>query len=364
MNRKHFGVLILIASVAIVLAVVGGQRAGTDSIAGNTAGMPFLPNLVDDLDSVSQVLIDGAGRQRLVSLEREQNGWRVLELGGYAAERAQVNALLIALSEAQIVEEKTANPDFHSRLGVEDIDDAEAAGLELALVAADGTTHSAILGDGYTGGQRYARITDSALSVLIDRDPEVPRDPADWVVGEIVDIASERVQGVVVTHADGERLTLEKATRDDANFAVDGVPDGRELQYDSIANVTGTVLQGLQLDAVEPRAEGEVDALAVVEFTTFDGLVVTVTAEAAVEGENPWLTFAATFNADRANAFAAESEDEPSADAADQESTIDVSAEADAINARLSGWRYRIPTYQYSQLTRRMEDLLQAESTE
>jgi hypothetical protein len=35
-------------------------------------------------------------------------------------------------------------------------------------------------------------------------------------------------------------------------------------------------------------------------------------------------------------------------------------AAAAAINARVGGWRYRIPEYQHGQLTRRWADLLKA----
>jgi hypothetical protein len=45
----------------------------------------------------------------------------------------------------------------------------------------------------------------------------------------------------------------------------------------------------------------------------------------------------------------------PSASAAS-----DPVAAAEAINARVGGWRYRIPEYQHGQLTRRWMDLLKA----
>ena len=39
-------------------------------------------------------------------------------------------------------------------------------------------------------------------------------------------------------------------------------------------------------------------------------------------------------------------------------------AEAALLNERLGGWRFRIPSYQYSQMTRRMNDLLRAPPSE
>ncbi len=77
-----------------------------------------------------------------------------------------------------------------------------------------------------------------------------------------------------------------------------------------------------------------------------------MTAEAG-DDEDPWLWFSASFDADQAAAFAAAADQDPDS------SEADATAEANDINARLSGWRYRIPAYKHSQLTRRMEDLLQ-----
>ena len=370
MNRKNFGILLLLAGIFVILAVVGRQQDNAGPIAGDSAGSPFFDGLADDLDDVEQILIDGAGGERLVSLERVESDWRVVNLGGYPAERSQVSSLLIALGDARIVEEKTANPEFHSRLGVEDIASADAAGIEVALVTAVGDRYSTIIGDRYNNSERYARISGSDQSVLIDSNPDIPTDPSDWVVREILDVDAGRIQRVEIEHADGESLTMRKESPDDANFSVDDVPADRELQYAGVANVTANLLQSLRLDLVEPSPQAAAESLAVVEFFTFDGLVVAATAEAAGENEDPWLSFSARFDSDQALAFAADGTDSDTTDTAEAEDTTrrteesDLRAEADAINARLAGWRYRIPSYQYSQLTRRMEDLLQAEADE
>jgi hypothetical protein len=365
MNRKNFAILFLIAGVVVVLAVAG--RLGNDSgpVGGSSAGEPFLQGLATELDDIGQVLIDGAGGERLVSLERNDQGWTVAELGGYPAERAKVNALLIALGEARIVEEKTADPEYHARLGVEDMASPDAAGLLVSLISTANSRYGAILGAPYSGGQRYARASDSDQSVLVDRDPEIPSEPEDWVFDEILDLAANRIQRVEIAHADGESLVIRKDARSDVDFTVENVPADRELQYPGIADVTANLLTGLRLDQVERRPEAAADPAAVVEFRAFDGLLVQVTAEAATDDDEPWLSFSAGFDSDQAAAFSAAGTDAQDtaadpASAATDISRSDVSAEADEINARLSGWRYRVPSYKYSQLTRRMEDLLRA----
>ena len=359
MNRKAFGILLAVACVFVVLAIVGQGPSDTRPIAGDSVGTLLFPSLTDDLESIDEILLDAAGRERLVTLERPAGRWTVAELDGYEAERSAVNGLLIALAEARIAEEKTADPAFHSRLGVETIDGTEAGGVELTLVAGDGDRYSVVLGDDYGGGQRYVRVANEDLSVLIDRDPEVPENPADWVAAEIIDISADRVQRVEISHADGERVAIAKPARGETNFTVEGIPEGRELQYAGVANATGSLLQGLRLEDVRRRSDDPEEPGATTEFSTFDGLVVTATG--GQDDEDGWLAFSVRFDAAQALAFATEPVTEPIADA---DVATDAMAEAEAINARLADWQYRIPSYQFSQLTRRTEDLLRPDDDE
>ena len=366
MNARTLGILVAAAAILALLAILGQGRGGNSRIAGESAGTLVLPGLGEELEEIREILVSGQGRETLASITRTETGWVVADMDGYPADTSRVNALLIALAEARVVEEKTANPEFHSRLGVESIDTQDAAGIELELVPESGSPYSIVLGDPYGNGQRYVRLADENLSLLIDRSPDVARSAADWVSAGIIDIAGTRVQRVEIAHADGERLVVSKATREDPNFAVENVPDGRELQYASIANVTGNALQGLRLEEVAGAGSDAITQtpLAVSEFWTFDGLVITVTATDG-GGDEPWLTFGARYEVDQALAFSSAPSESVSdtfdnADGGEQNENAIV--EAEAINARLSAWRYRIPSFKYTQLTRRMEDLLRAET--
>lgn len=378
MNRKTFAIL---AAVALALALVAflAERGGdAGSIAGASAGEPLVPGLAENLEAVSTIAIDGAGNERLVTIERIGGQWQVAEQDGYPADPGKVNGLLIALAETRIVEEKTADPNFHQRLGVEAVDSAEATGLQLTLTADGGERFELVLGDAYGSDERYARLAASPQSVLIDRNPDTARDPSDWVEPAILAIPSTRVQRVEIVHGDGERLVLRKDARELTDFTVESIPEGRELQYAGIANVTGSVLQNLNLEDVSRAPETAGEPLATTEFRTFDGLVVTVTATAAEEADGePWLGFAARFDAAQASAFVPPVEAEPdaeanadagidadAADAVDADPNAAIVDEAEALNAKLSGWRFRIPAYQYSQMTRQIEDLLRAPPAE
>ena len=87
-------------------------------------------------------------------------------------------------------------------------------------------------------------------------------------------------------------------------------------------------------------------------WTTFDGLVVT--AVSYTRDDQQWLRFEASTEPSDDAADGAEAED------AAAERGVDAEAEAARINARVAGFEYRIPSYVFGQLTRRMEDLLRA----
>ena len=354
----------VLAAALVVLGAVA-LLAQYDPQPPAPGGGLLLPGLGEDLDRISQVSVVGAGSDPVATLVRSEDGsWSVADKDGYPADAEKVRQTLISLAEARIVEPKTANPDFYDRLGVEDVEDEAAGGLAVTLTGAD-TPVNVIVGDTEGTSQVYIREADQAQSFLVDRNPDAGSETTDWLAPEILAIPGSRMARVTVIHPDGETVSVSKADSDQSNFDVEGIPPGRELQYASVANVMGNVLSNLNLQDVEPRTETD-EPVTVTEFVTFDGLAIT--AESVEREDEPWVALRVEYRppaeepeteddpvqeADVANA-AGEVEDEVEADV---EGT-DVATEALALDQRLSPWRYRIASYQFDQMTRRLDDLL------
>jgi hypothetical protein len=108
----------------------------------------------------------------------------------------------------------------------------------------------------------------------------------------------------------------------------------------------------------------------IVEYRTFDGLVVRVTG--VKRNDESWVSFEASVDAEQAAAAAAAAPAAAASEAgaapaapgapatAPAATTPDPAAEAERINAKVGGWRYKIAGFQYDQMTRRMADLLKA----
>ena len=136
-----------------------------------------------------------------------------------------------------------------------------------------------------------------------------------------------------IKHPDGEAIRIFKAGEDATDFDVADIPAGRELSYSTVANGIGGALNALTLDDVR-RAIDSDDAVATT-FETFDGMTVTVATTR--DDDATWIALSAAGGADDT---------------------------AETLNARWSGWQYRIADYKANLFTRRWEDILKAEETD
>lgn len=382
----------ILAGLAIVLTalVLWTQRTTTPDTGVDTL---LLPALSSRLKALDHVIVTKAGDEPLVAAELGASGWVISNKDGYPADVAKIREPLIALSEAKILEPKTANPDLYSHLGVENVSAADAKGVELTLEGG-GDPLKLILGNREGQKYRYVRRADAAQSYMIDKDPTMPKSATEWLDRLIVDIDPARIQSISVRHTDGETVNVAKTSREDKSFAVADVPKGRELLYPTVADTMASVLKNLQLDDVAKAGDDDGAQTSVTEWRTFDGLVLTATAFR--RGEENWLKFEANYDPELAARFpppaakpsttengdktgaASSSESKATGDTAgsdkpaagtDEAGTaaskappaLDPQAEAARLGERLTGWRYRLSSYQYDQVARRMENLLKAQ---
>ena len=348
-QRALAGLLGSLTVLAIVvgIALFGGRGAGRDE-------QLLLPELKSQLNEVRRVVITGAGNQPIATLERGAELWTVAERNNYPADVGRLRKNLLALAEARIVEEKTSNPEFYERLGVQDLADEGAGGVQLTL-SAEQELASVIIGQAPSGSADYvyARRAAEPTSWLITGQFDLGKTGGEWLDRLLTDIPAERIESVTITHPGEAALRMSRPAKTPANpdddspdkadesaavdaaldFAVEGIPTGRELSYPGVTNSIAVAMADLQLEDVQTRdALGSSPGKPVVaRFVTTDGLVVEASAWQLAGGTR--ITFLASGEGEAGK-------------------------EADALNARLGGWVYTLPTYKTEQFTRRLKDLL------
>jgi hypothetical protein len=318
----------LIAALVVVMGAVLLFMNSTDRSRTENGGDLLLPELKGHINEINRISVSGTDDAGSISILNDGSQWVVLEKGNFPADVGKVREILLELADARAIEQKTSNPERYEQLGVHD------AGTTL-LVEGDGFSYGVIVGNSAQSNYRYARLTDQEQSWLIDKNPDLPSNAGGWLRSDIIDIDASRVRSVSISQTSGEQIHLSKAAAEDTNYAVDNIPEGRELSYPTVANGIGGALNDLELDDVQQGTPADEAVITVVE--TFDGLTITVQSESTDEAT--WIALSAD---------------------ADGEA----SEEAAAINAVVSGWMYKVPDYKANLLVRNWDDILKAEETE
>ncbi|MFK8029732.1 MAG: DUF4340 domain-containing protein [Gammaproteobacteria bacterium] len=355
--------------VILALLAVGAGAAvwfsGLSNEPVEEAVQKLFPNLADNLDAVTQVVVsDAAGAK--VTLDKKNSDWTVKEKKRYFAKRNQVAELVLAVSEARIVEQKTANPEYYERLGVRDIKEPDSNAVLLTLSSAT-DTFSVLLGNasGRMGGSTFVRKPDEATSLLVAPALSAITDADAWLDKAIVDIAADDVQSVKITSG-GKVTEVSKEAIVGSDFKLVGRNDD-ELDQSAVSGLGGG-LAGLTFERALPGAAFAVNDYErkTVTYTLFSGVVIDVTlfsrepSEQTESSDKPpapaqyWLNASARFDEDLAQSFVPQ----PSAvDGAEPKrfrltaaDMADRRAEVEQFNKTRRPWVYKMSAERYSSM--------------
>lgn len=406
MNQKSLLILGALTAAAVAGAFLTTRGGGASEVEGAEKG-PLFPELMADVNAVALMRLR-QGEDEL-ELALEEGEWVLANRGGYPAKFEKAKETVIQIANLEIEEVKTANPSYFEQLGLEG-PTPDGPSREITLLDGTGKTLAAVvLGNGLSRGREAAfvrRVGEDQTYQAKGRVAATSR-LSEWVLTDVIKLPAERVEEVVIEHPEGERLEIGRDPLDPARKPlVVGVPEDRELSYDTVANPILGALASLQFEGVDAAEKIELptDALTKTTFRCDDGLVVAV--ELAQVDETWWARISASHDetfvpqptppqppaddgpseeAEGGGGEAAE-EDAPESEAAEDESLGDGGQEVDPLteaqaayerelqayeaklqaareeatrlNEQHAPWIYALQSYRATNLTKRMDDLL------
>src|ERR1700675_2361226 len=205
MSRQRFIVLL----AAALLAISGALYLSTQrNLARDTHGMPLLPSLANELNTVSELSLRKGSATPAVTIHKQGEQWIVAERANYPADVSKLRKLLLALSDAKIVEEKTSNPANFPVIGVEDPSLPAAIGAEISVTARDGK-HAVIIGKP-VGEGNFARRSGDNLSYSVEPGISFETEPRFWIDSRLLDVAVGGIQRLEVKPAAGPAYTVHR----------------------------------------------------------------------------------------------------------------------------------------------------------
>jgi hypothetical protein len=344
-SRQRFISLV----VAAVLAISGALYLSTQrNLPRDPHGTALLPSLANELNTVTALSVRRGRAIPTVTVHLQSGRWTIAELGEYPADVSKLRKLLLALSDAKIIEEKTSNPASFPIIGVEDPSSPGATGAEISITARDGK-HAVIIGKS-TGEGNFARRAGERTSYIVEPGISFEAEPRYWIDSHLIDIAAGSIQSIEVKPAAGPAYTIHRASAATGagaapgaaagagasaaatagavagagNFVLDGVPVGRKAADPAVLAPSPTTFGGLTADDVTTVGDIDFSKATVAAVTLADGSVITVTG--ATSGDKHWVHLQASKDA--------------------------------ALNAKAAGRAFEIAGYRYDAIFRPLEQLL------
>jgi hypothetical protein len=337
-RRRTLAILGGTALISVLLALWALHEQAAQ-VAPKYQSQEFFPGLASRVREAAHIHIVSKKSGVVDIAFKPIKGWVLPRKSDYPASFEEVNKTLVGLAAMETIEPKTARADWFHFVGL----DAPPKGDGVAITVSDDRGHvladmiagkSEDIGDATGATGLFVRRPNEDQTWLVRAEFEPQADPSDWIDKNVIDIDRTRIQSTVVAQPDGKSYEVRRQKAGDPDFALVPMPAGRELANASAPDNVAAALAGLTFDDVVPSREIDFSGATRLITTTFDGLSVTV--DVVHIGPAYW----AQFDANSASA------------------SPDTGKEARTINARVSGWAYKLPDYKGAQFTTTLESLL------
>ena len=238
MDKKIAGLF----GVAVLLTAVLFQMNSARIEADPQLVFPGLKERLSGLTSIKVQDPNGNG----VSVVKVQDGWVLEGKSRYKVSFSKLSRFLMDFSELKIVEEKTAIPSNHARLGV--AGNGPGAGTRLILSPGE---QSLLVGNDAPSLGSFVRYEDDAQVYLTNKRVDASSDWIDWVDPVVINIEPANIQEVTISTRSAQFLSANR-TEESGEFALQGVPSGRALKYATVADSLSRMLVNVRMQDVAP----------------------------------------------------------------------------------------------------------------
>lgn len=219
MSRQQFIALLIAALVALSAAVFLSTRRNA---AGEVHGQPLLPALSDELNTVTSLSVLKGSKTPAVTVHKQGDEWTVEQRANYPADVSKLRRLLLSLSDAKILEEKTSNPANYSIIGVEDPTKAGATGAQIELVAKGGK-QDVIVGKAAEQGS-FVRRAGEKSSFMVEPAISFEAEPRYWIDTRLLDLSADKIQSIQFKPETGPGYTLRRVSEPAPKAAAPATP--------------------------------------------------------------------------------------------------------------------------------------------
>lgn len=338
-RRRHLAILAGIAFILVVAAIAGLAHQASLSAHPERETL-FFPDLVPRIRQIAHIRVQSKNGTVDVAFV-PQRGWVVTSHDDYPASFDQVRQTIVGLATLRTLERKTAQPAWLPYINLVSPKNG-GGGTEITLFDDKGDVMAALIAgktvdigdpDGATG--LFARHPDEAQSWLLKSVFEPKNQPSDWLEKQVMTVDRARIAEADADPVSGPSYVVRRDTPNEQSFKLTNIPSGREAGDPGAPDGVAGAVTDFSFDDAKPARTfdfSDPTHTARLVTKTFDGLTVTVSVVQL--GSDYWATVSA------------------------EGKGADAQKEARAIDARTTGWAYKLPAFKGQQFMTPLENLL------
>jgi hypothetical protein len=340
MTPRQFAALATVAALSLIAAIlVYSSRAPWSGDAGGNAALA--PNLASDVHSVERINITQGGKT--LSIEKSGDQWLVKSQDGYPASAEKIRTLLIALTDAKLLEPKTKVASRYPVLNVDDpagklsnarlIKIEDASGNTLAEVIAGKekpNSPGAPQAAGQASGGTYVRRPSEEQSWLASTSIVGGTALKDWTAPRVFETETEKIKDLTVEIQGEAPYTIKRTA--EGNHELAAVPAGKKIKYVNMVDNIIEAASFVDFERVRKTTGTTGGEVGTVKFDTDNGLKIALKVRRDKDGA--WVTIDATGEGE-------------------------AKTTADDIKTRTAGWEFEILPSKADTMLKKQGDLLE-----
>ncbi len=337
MKPKNFVTLAAAAAGSLLLAVVTYIAAVPWTPDDQSAREAMLPGLAARARDLAAIEI--ARENQTIRIANKDGKWLFETGDGYPVDEAKARELVLAATEARLVERKTAIKDRHDLLGLGDhTAPGSNARLLRMLDAKGGVLGEIVLGrpafdtmDASRAGT-YVRRPGNDQTWLADRPLQVSLSIRDWVKTRLIDRDVKSITSIRIER-DGEASIDIKRSADGSQHELVTMPAGKKLKYVSAVDDIAEAISLVEFRNV--RKASKADSLPLKGRATFEtGNGFKPVIEFRGDDSKVWIRLTAT-------------------------GTEASKSDVDEFTARTAGWEFEVPQTELNAILVKFADLVE-----
>ncbi|MGB3726931.1 MAG: DUF4340 domain-containing protein [Glaciecola sp.] len=217
MNKQLYLVVVLLLCLSGAGAwLVHNSQQDVNKTVSNT---PFIDYLLSDQTLNETVNITGLQIERnntvIMQAERVDGSWQSKHLSAtkfFPVHDTELFESVRKITQAKIIEHKSAKPENHAKLGLADVNAEEGAGTLVSLQLKDKVNVSFLVGNrsSMRNGQ-FVRLKGSAQMLMIDQVITLPDSPYAWLQNNLLSIEQADISQIIRYQTNNQTKTVNEA---------------------------------------------------------------------------------------------------------------------------------------------------------